>query len=597
MTAATFSDTATEAGSTGPIPPFLAGRALKSMRDAGFDLPTALGEVIDNSLEADANSIVINLHEVAVARKRKAVDRIAIIDDGTGMSRDVLHRYLQIGYSTRYMRDDTIGKYGVGATTAALNFATRIDVWSRDTKGGPTRHVYLDLDEAVEAEERGEVVYIQPPEETTLPAGLGALFPASTGTTVVWSKIDRLADGTGAHTPGELHSELEKELSRIFREQLHGGIALRLQHSEGSVDLLPHDPTYRLDKTWADKVLADALARAHPGGHDAWLKDKQRETHFPARIVYDDDVPVGDQKIHITLTVYPPEVMRRRGLGNDAFARKLRVPDNLGAISFLRKGREISYTHVPKIFGTQVKDPDRFIGIEVRFDPQLDHMMGVRNVKRGAEPNGDLRQAIRDVLKVQIEVARKLVQDHWRITSRTTNETAGEHSAMNAAVSEANRNLPKSRVNVNTDNVETEQAFEDLASDIGKTDPEERRAYVERVRNLPFVVESVDWPGDQLFEVVHAGKTTIIRLNTRHRFYREMYAPVRTLAQQDPTTVTGDDAVTIARRAAEAITLLLIAYAKAESMHESPDEQYNELRGWWGNFANYLLGKVKDVLD
>jgi hypothetical protein len=53
----------------------------------------------------------------------------------------------------------------------------------------------------------------------------------------------------------------------------------------------------------------------------------------------------------------------------------------------------------------------------------------------------------------------------------------------------------------------------------------------------------------------------------------------------------------VARRSAEAVTLLFIAYAKAESMAENPDEQYNDLRGWWGNFANYLLDKVKDVLD
>ena len=135
------------------VSPFVVGRALKSMRDSGFSLAAALGEVIDNALEADANTIVIDMREVPVDRKRKAVDRIAVVDDGTGMTEEVLHHYLQIGYSTRYMRNDTIGKYGVGATTAALNFATRIDAWSRDSKGGPVRHVDLDLD-AIEVAER-----------------------------------------------------------------------------------------------------------------------------------------------------------------------------------------------------------------------------------------------------------------------------------------------------------------------------------------------------------------------------------------------------------------------------------------------------------
>ncbi len=575
-----------------PISPFLAGRALKSMRDAGFNLPTALGEVIDNSLEADANTIIIDMREVTVDRKRKAVDRIAIADDGTGMTEDVLHRYLQIGYSTRYMRTDTIGKYGVGGTTAALNFATRIDVWSRHSKDGPIHHVYLDLEEAVAAEDAGETVVIQPPDTEPLPTDLEGLFPAGTGTLVAWSQIDRLADGTGSHTPGELRSDVEKELSRIFREFLNGGITIELRYGGEATKLLPHDPTYRMENSWADHVISTELARL--AGENPKKVDVR---HFPANVVYDDDIPVAGSKVHLAITVYPDEVVRERGKGGDAFARKLRIPDNEGKLSFMRRGREISYTNVPKIFGTAVRESDRFIGIEVRFEPDLDRMMGVRNVKRGAEPSDELRQTLRDVLIPQMKQARNLVHDRWRQSGRTARESEGEHAPINEAVGEANRTLPKSRVEVTSDGQDIDQALEDLAHDVGKDDPEEARAYIERVRNLPFVVESVDWPGDQLFEIVHAGKTTIIRLNKRHRFYREMYTPIRNLSQQDPDSVIGEDAVAVARRAAEAITLLFIAYAKAESMHEDPDEQYNELRGWWGNFANYLLGKVKDVLD
>lgn len=584
-------------GVRAPLRPFLAARALRSMRDAGFSLATALGEAIDNALEAEANLIVVDMREVPVDRKHNAVDRIAIVDDGTGMDDDVLHRYLQVGFSTRYMRTDTIGKYGVGGITAALNFATRVDVWTRHKKTGPIRHVYLDLEEAEHIEEGGGEFLILPPTDHELPDDLAPMFPKGTGTLVVWSSIDRLADGAGAHTPGELRSEVEKELSRIFREQLNGGITIRVQHAGVALDLLPHDPTFRMLRTWADKVLTDEAARNHPGGKDAWRKDKHRKEHFGATVVFDDEVPVGHSKIKVAVTVYPPEVLRKRQSGGDALARKLRVPENEGRISFLRKGREISYTNVPWIFGSRVQDRDRFIGVEVRFDPELDSMMGVRNIKRGAEPNGDMRQALREVLKQQINTARRLIADHWQQVGRTINETQGEHTAVTEAVSDVNANMPKSRVTVDEDEVDLTQAFEDLATDIGKTEPEEREQYIERVRSLPFVVESVDWPGDQLFELVHAGKTTIIRLNTRHRFYREMYAPLRSLSQQDPDSVTGESAVAVARRAAEAITLLFIAYAKAESMHEDADEQYNELRVWWGNFANYLLGKVKDVLD
>src|SRR6185295_10539909 len=107
-----------------------------SLRDSGFSLPAALAEVIDNAIEARANNVRVRLDEAVVGGK-KHVHRIVISDDGTGMSFDVLARYPQIGFSTRYMRTDTIGKYGVGAKLAALNFGTRLDVWSRTDAHGP----------------------------------------------------------------------------------------------------------------------------------------------------------------------------------------------------------------------------------------------------------------------------------------------------------------------------------------------------------------------------------------------------------------------------------------------------------------------------
>ena len=124
------------------IPAVLSGHALRSLRDSGYDLSAALGEVIDNAIEANANQIdVWFTEEQATGKGRKAhISQIAIVDDGDGMGsddqgRDVLQHYLQLGYSTRYMSTTTIGKFGVGAKLGALSFARRIDVWSRTEDG------------------------------------------------------------------------------------------------------------------------------------------------------------------------------------------------------------------------------------------------------------------------------------------------------------------------------------------------------------------------------------------------------------------------------------------------------------------------------
>src|SRR5258708_39220 len=158
----------TEANPAG-IPAICTAHALESLRDSGHSLPTALGEPTDNSSEAGANNIHIRLDDGLNTRGKKHVHRIAIADDGRGMDPGLLQHYLVLGFSTHYMRTDTIGKYGVGAKLAALNFARRIDVWSRQDEAAPWRHVFFDLKEATEEEAAGKEVKIQLPDELAVP--------------------------------------------------------------------------------------------------------------------------------------------------------------------------------------------------------------------------------------------------------------------------------------------------------------------------------------------------------------------------------------------------------------------------------------------
>jgi hypothetical protein len=64
-------------------------RALESWRDAGYDLPAALGEVVDNSIEAGAKTIRIEAVKGQSERGRRgkgSIEAIAVSDDGTGTS-------------------------------------------------------------------------------------------------------------------------------------------------------------------------------------------------------------------------------------------------------------------------------------------------------------------------------------------------------------------------------------------------------------------------------------------------------------------------------------------------------------------------------
>lgn len=567
------------------IPVILTGQALRSLRDSGYSLSAAIAEVVDNSLEAQANAVKIRLEERQVGKGKKHIHRISISDDGSGMDMDVLHHYPQIGYSTRYMSTTTIGKYGVGAKLAALNYSERLDVWSRTAPNQPWMHVYFDLPEAELAAANGQDAGIEMPSMQTVPRELVDLLPNGVGTLVVWSKIDRLEEGRHAQDANSLRVEIEKELSRTFRYFLDGGIQISVNDRK----LLPHDPLFLMEGTWGDQILRNHYRR------------KDVEPHFdvknhyePSKLIADEKLLFSGSQIRLRLTVAPPEVVRRRLMGGDELAQKLRIPDNEGSLSFVRLEREINYTNVPRILPGGVLDLDRFIGIEIQFTPDLDEYMGVRNVKRGVEPHGDLRNMIRAQLKKWIPQARDEIQNLWGTAAKQAKEADGEHSDLLEAVRKADRTLPKSKVPP-TERDREEAILEKLAEDTGHTDRDSKAAYIKRISDLPYVVETVDFPGMSFIDVQHLSHQIIIRLNLRHSFYQELWKPISDIAGAPAGSVSGDEATRTARRTKEALTLLVIAYAKAESMDVDP-AKFTELRDDWGKFLRSLMGKIKDVL-
>lgn len=568
------------------IPAIQAGQALQSLRDSGHNLPTALGEVLDNSLEANANSILVRLDQGKNQNGKKHVHRIAVADDGTGMSIDVLHHYPVIGFSTRYMRTDTIGKYGVGAKLAALNFGRRIDVWSRTNSNEPWLHVYFDLDEALALEANGQVVGIAAPHEHPVPEDLVDLMPATSGTLVVWSNVDRLEEGRTAANFDELRLELEKELARIFRYFINGGIKISVNGNE----LIAHDPLMQMEWSWADHVLTREVSDQKK----AYARDNLR--HFPSTVLEEKEIAVGGGKARVSVTVYPKEVLRKRGKGGDKLARELRVPENMGSISFVRKNREVSYTNVPRIFPAGVQDLDRFIGIEIAFSPDMDDYFGIRNVKRGVEPHGELRDKIRKLLEGVIPRARKIIDEAWGEALREDHDNEGEHTRILNAVKDVDATMPKGRVETPSEPGQVDEALKELALDVGHKDPKEQDAYVQKVRDLPYVIESVDFPGNMFISTQHLAGRVLIRLNTRHPFYRDMWEPIRTMSERDAGSVSGDEAVKVARRTIDALSLLLISYGKAESMHNNPVEQYGDLTQFWGQFLSTMLKQIKNVV-
>lgn len=116
-----------------------------ALRNTGYkNIESAVAEIIDNSVEANAKNIFIVLREGIATSGRKVVMEIGFLDNGEGMSIDVLGSCLGIGASTRQARKG-MGRFGVGLPQASLYACPEIEVYSWQDGIENAYKVYLDI--------------------------------------------------------------------------------------------------------------------------------------------------------------------------------------------------------------------------------------------------------------------------------------------------------------------------------------------------------------------------------------------------------------------------------------------------------------------
>lgn len=102
-----------------------AAALLKSLRGLGYTPETALADLIDNSIAAGAGLIELSVDW------NDGETRIAVRDDGRGMSADHLEEAMRFGGDDEVERaPDDLGRFGLGLKTAALSQCRRMTVVS-----------------------------------------------------------------------------------------------------------------------------------------------------------------------------------------------------------------------------------------------------------------------------------------------------------------------------------------------------------------------------------------------------------------------------------------------------------------------------------
>lgn len=210
------------------------GDLVESLRDFGYTLPSALADLVDNSLTAEASAIDVSLEA------NGSDSYIAVVDNGHGMDQNTLVEAMRMGTKgpLAARSDNDLGRFGLGMKTASLSQGKRLTVITR-TAGEATLVRRWDVDHV-----RGSGKW----ELLTEATRIGAPFVETvnnmqSGTAVIIEHLDRAtylkvpAGDVNQHFGRSLDA-VRQHLAMVFHRFIESGVTITL----GSTALTAWDP-------------------------------------------------------------------------------------------------------------------------------------------------------------------------------------------------------------------------------------------------------------------------------------------------------------------------------------------------------------------
>ncbi|MDN3937545.1 ATP-binding protein [Arthrobacter sp. YD4] len=478
-------------------------RITESLRDTGYVLNTAVADVVDNSISANATRIDVELVQDPTGRVR-----FSITDNGEGMDTEGLVNALRYGSDHR---DDpaSLGKFGLGLKTASTAFARRIRLTSRTGPGEPVVGIW-DLDRVAEIGWNVEVT------ETVLPFDRKTLDEVSgggAGTVVRWESVDRVIkeykDPRGSRARTALDKavkSLSDHLSMVFQRFLDAG----------------------------DDRVPSVEIRLNGAKLEAW-----NPFAFGAECLLDDESVVetelGDSKILLRAYVLPRKAEMQAVLGEEAHI-EARLFNTYQGIYVYRENRLI---HGPDWLGLFIQEPHYTLArVELSFDHKLDEAFQIDLKKSRIS----LDTSITDYLAKALAAPRREAGIRYRDGERTKLQAVDDksiHAPSNATIEDKSRTMSKATLQ----STDPETGKAEILNAKGRVLVE----YVPSTDNRVFLETVNTLDEGLLYRPAYIGQNPGVQISKTHAFYEKVYLPNR----QSGATIQALDSLLWALAAAE----------------------------------------------
>lgn len=328
---------------------------LENLRHSGISNMAALGEFLDNSVDADARRIQIQIYN-----SDEKYRNIMIVDNGRGINEPNIQGALTLAKSMKVGLDQ-LGKFGMGMKTAALSFTTNFEILTKTTTGSiifasfnitkmkQAGKYYADLRDA----SNEECSFFN-----------DKLNNPSSGTIVILKYCDKI----NARTNADFKDETINYIGRVYRRLIERGTIFEVKDEESNTIVPIIDPLMRNDHRTIP--IAD------------------REIH---QIKYTSLGKVLTANIEISATLLPPT--------NTENKYELKINQTNQGIYILRQNREIAqalaYTDV---WGTKHNSKNR-IRVEMYVKPELDEVLRIDFNKGKGVPSADFKKQLAEIIR------------------------------------------------------------------------------------------------------------------------------------------------------------------------------------------------------
>lgn len=340
---------------------------LQSARSFGYSIETAIADLIDNSITAKATKIKITF----------GIDRyssfVRIEDNGKGMNEKELLNAMKVGsfnpLDERHEND--LGRFGLGLKTASFSQCRRLTVKTRNKAGNEFIRCW-DLDIV---KEKKDWVLLRSCADKISEKNLGKFSERSSGTIILWEKLDRLVES------GELKSDKEHFYRKFDNVRKHLGLIFHRFIEEREITI---------------SVLDDVLEAINPFNIS---------NEYPSTELAEEQLSIRHQHIYIQPYILPHE--SKLSLGERSNLEIIRGWTEHQGIYLYRNKRLIADgTWLDLDF--RKKESQRLCRIRIDIPNTLDAEWQIDVKKASAKIPDIIRKQIKTICFTSIEKAVKV---------------------------------------------------------------------------------------------------------------------------------------------------------------------------------------------